>query len=270
VNHAYDTDRDYTISLSCFDNYGATSIPPASVSANFDYQKRQAVLAEANRKADEIKQKANEEAERVKAAAQQEVAAAKNAEEKAKQAQKAATQEKADAQKVQEEAQKEREDAARKLNEAKAFPVADNSNKPPVSLPASDPTLPPNDGDSQASKRHPDTDGRKGGQLMIDRQYEIVKAGTGQFWKDGKLQVMLVVRDRSFPNSSIDVQEWQANERSYKSGNAQLTIDLPVGEYIVRALVRRSGEDPRWQKAKVTVSADLHQSTEPHFTVTNF
>jgi hypothetical protein len=144
------------------------------------------------------------------------------------------------------------------------------SKESPVTDPTTDPLSPPSIGDSQAAKRNHDSDGRKGGQRMIDHQYEIVKAGTGQFGKDGKLQVMLVVRDRSFPNSTIEVQEWQANERSYKSGNAQFTIDLPVGKYIVRALVRRSGEDPRWQKAKVTVSADLRKSTEPHFTVTNF
>jgi hypothetical protein len=285
VNHTYDTERDYTISLTCVDNYGATSAPPASVSANFDYQKRKTALAEANRAAQEILQKAKDEAEHT-------TEGARAAEEKAKQGEKVAEQKQVEAEEALKHAQEQAADAERKLKEERPPPsvagISTNqvpteaasgpndksgplkSNESSVPTPTNGSPASSGDGESEASKSGPHMDNRKGAQVMKDSIYEIVKAGTGQFGKDGKLQIMLVVRDKASPNKPISVQEWQANGRSYKNGNSQLTISLPVGEYIVQALVRASGEDPRWQKAKVTVHSDLHQTNEVNFTVTNF
>src|SRR6266481_6904598 len=69
--HTYDTEGEYTISLWCVDNDGATSSPPAMTNVTFDFLKRQKALelaqAEAKREADRLKEaEAQREADRLK------------------------------------------------------------------------------------------------------------------------------------------------------------------------------------------------------------
>src|SRR5258708_4870062 len=59
--HTYASEGEYTVSLWCVDNLGATSSPPAMTNITFDFLKRQKALelanAEAKREADQLKQK---------------------------------------------------------------------------------------------------------------------------------------------------------------------------------------------------------------------
>jgi PKD repeat protein len=68
--HTYASERDYTISLWCVDNYNATSSPPALTNISFALLKRQKAFEQtqldAQREADRIKEEAKKEAAKVK------------------------------------------------------------------------------------------------------------------------------------------------------------------------------------------------------------
>lgn len=118
VPHTYGTERDFTISLWCVDNYGATSSPPALTNISFYFLKRQKAIAETERAKEEAKRqqeladKNNADAERAKAEArkQQELADKNSAD---------AEQAKAEAKKQQDLANKNNADAERAKEEAK-------------------------------------------------------------------------------------------------------------------------------------------------------
>ena len=78
--HTYGSEGEYTISLWCVDNNGATSSLPAMTNISFDFLKRQKAIeqaqAEAKREADRLKEEqARKEAERLEQERQKELAA---------------------------------------------------------------------------------------------------------------------------------------------------------------------------------------------------
>src|SRR6266481_2374312 len=124
--HTYDSEDEYTISLWCVDNYGATSSPPAMTNITFDFLKRQKALEQAKREADRLKEEqARKEAERLEQERQKEMAA--------EEARKAREQ-----QELEEKRKAEAELARQKAKEAAETPIP----PPPTPLAAALPDNP--------------------------------------------------------------------------------------------------------------------------------
>lgn len=282
VQHAYDTERDYTIRLWCVDKYGVTSSPPASVEARFDYQMRQNALAEAQKAAGEITQKAQEEAAKAnkeREEAQRETAAA---EQKLKDLQNAAARIQTNPPavadippvtntnpQVGEQASTPARKAAKSASDLntnitnadqRAAPlIGDASTNAPVVDEGSSPDTP--------IAGLPPQEMPKGAEMLMYRDLEIVKAGVGSITAENTLDAMLVVRDKKHPNTPLDVIEWTVDGKSYRTGNAQFTTRLLVKEHRISVRVKRAGIE-QTAKARVIVTGGQTQTTEPDFTVT--
>ncbi len=116
IAHTYPSEGEYTISLSCIDNLGATSKPPAVTNITFDFLKRQKALefaqaetkrqADAKREADRLREEeARKQAERLEQERkkQMELAAAQEAQ-KAREQQELEAKRKAEAELAQQKA----------------------------------------------------------------------------------------------------------------------------------------------------------------------
>ena len=255
ISHTYDIKRDYTISLWCVDNFGATSTPPASVEAKFDREMRLAAAA-AERKAQEDARIAED----AKKEAQED---ARVADENKRKAQEDA--------RIAEDAKKRAKEA---LDQANTNPVpvvmsTPTTNHAPVA-PEPTPGTPPPQGQSQPSEFPSSTPSgtkpARGAEVLMFRQLEIVKAGVGRLSSDNILEAMLVVRDKTHPNTPLDVLEWVVDGKAYRTRNAQLTTHLTIAEHIVSVKVRHSGIEQS-AKARVVVTGAQAQTTEPDFTV---
>ena len=98
------------------------------------------------------------------------------------------------------------------------------------------------------------------------RDIEILKAGVGRLAADNTIEAMLVVRDKAHPNARLEVIQWILDGSAYRTGNAQFTQRLAIGEHSVSVRVRRATIE-QTVKARVLVTAGQKQTTEPDFTV---
>jgi len=275
--HTYDTDRDYLISLLCVDDLGATSTPPATVEAKFDFLKRQAT-AVALKKAQEDARIADE----AKGAAIQKLNEAKETQDIAKAAQAKADQDKAQAAQDQEKARKAQEAAERaKLAAEKAANDARQATNPLPILPTTNPPsaqpAPPAPDPKAPWPTQPPSTNRpsaandpllKGGEATLQNlnAVEIQKSTVGAFDSEGRLEAILVVRDTQYPNAPLTVLSWEVDGEAHASGNAQYTIRLPVGTHKVSVQVVRSAMR-KTASAAVIVSAQQKQTTESELKV---
>jgi hypothetical protein len=296
ARHEYETERDYTITLWCVDDIGATSAPPAVVHAKFDLEKRQSamaailrakneaeresleaakartevekLLAATNEKRKEMEE-ATRQAEALKSAAEQDRATAAKMKEEADKAHTAAAKVKEDAEREREETAKTTKTPAPQLapfepreNAGRAEGTVTNANS---GGPGREP-----DGGEDTVNRHPSLDERKGAQLLLRdglRQYEIRKAGAGVWRKGDTLEALLVVRDMRSPNARVDVEFWEVGDKQYPVAHPLFTAFLPLGEHKVRVAIRAQGAPLTFRAAKVTVTANAPQATLADFTV---
>ncbi len=268
ARHIYDSERNYTISLWCVDNYGATSSPPALTNISFALIKREKAFEQAQlagqREAERIKKEAKKEADQLKedAKKQQDLAAQQSA-----------------------QAQHDSEAAEQKLREAKELAESVKTNTPvaqappatnsspaiPESTPAQQPpaqqssNIQPEDPPLSGEAPSP-TQPAKGAQALMFRNLEILKAGVGHLSSDNTVEAMLVVRDKSHANASLDVIEWVVDGKAYRTGNAQFTTRLAIAEHVVSVKVRHLGIE-QTAKARVVVTGAQTQTTEPDFTI---
>ncbi len=244
-----------------------TSAPPVTLEANFDFARRQANLAEAQRQAEEIKTQAEAEAAKIHETAQ-------NAEDKAKEEQEKARRD-------SEIAKKERADAEQAKAEVIAAQQATNlpSSEPPIAgpPPTPSPALSPEPDYAapwpSASPRPPknpsSTDsGMKGAEQLVQDLHaiEIQKSSVGSFDAKGNLEAILVVRDILYPNAPLQILSWSVDGQTHNTGNAQYTINLPVGTHKVSVEVLRATFRKK-ASAEVIISAEQKQATEPQIQV---
>jgi len=277
VSHTYETERDYTILLWCVDNYGATSAPPASVDAKFNYDRNRNALAEANRigeQAQHDKDAAEQklkETQRDKDAAEQKL---NETEQKLKAFQEAAEHAKTSPEPVAQIAPQ----IPPSTNPAPS--VADQEPPAPISPPEEPdgtPTIPkplPVETPSRpvpvmtGAQKLMELSGRDRREPLVvdDLDLEILKGGVGSLTSENTLEAILVIRDRKHPNASLDVLEWVVDSKPYATRNAQFTTPLEIREHEVSVKVRHSGIE-QTAKARVIVTGALTQTTEPDFTV---
>ncbi len=283
ARHCYKTERDYTITFWCVDNYGATSSPPVHINVTFSLLKRlkafdQAQL-DAKRESDQIKDDAKKEADQIKEEAKKEADRIKN-EAITKQAL-------ADQESAREKHDKEV--GGQKLKEAEDATVRSKTNTPSVALAMPTNNLPRVNQDlrpAPQSTERPATNSQpgefalpeplgetpsnaepvKGGQRLMFSNLEILKAGVGQLKPDKTLEAILLVRDKSHPNAPLDILEWVVDGKAYHTGNAQFTSRVAVGDHMVGVRVRNLGSQ-QTIKARVVVTGTQTQTTEPNFTV---
>jgi len=228
--HTYGSEGEYTISLWCADNHGATSSPPAITNITFDFLKRQKAIeqaqAEAKREADRLKEEqARKEAERLEQERQKELAA--------QEARKAKEQ-----QDLEEKRRAEAELARQKAKAAAETPI------PPPSTP-----LAAGLSDNPSSRRIVYTPPG-----YAHAEFQIYKEKTEGTEPDGNLLVILVVRCVNFPNTPIATSDWQIDGKDVQLQAGRIRASLSQGRHEVTAhLIRKVGSGPTELKADVTV-----------------
>jgi PKD domain len=242
--HTYASEGEYTISLWCVDNRGATSSPPAMTNITFDFLKRQKALelaqAEAKREAERLEEarkqaEAKREAERLKQeearkqAERLEQERQKQQELAAMQAQKAKEQQDLEA-KQKAEAELARQKAAEAATSPLAAALPDNSSSRIVSYTPPGCTL---------------------------GEFQISKAGTEGTEKDGKLLVILVTRCVNFPHTAVPTSDWQIDGKDVRLQASRIRASLSPGRHEVTALFKPgAGLQPTEIKADVTVETN--------------
>ena len=267
--HTYDSERDYTISLWCVDNYGATSMPPASTNISFYLLKRQKAAAqvrlEAQQEADQIKAAALAEAAKLKEEAQKQKDLAAQQAQQAKEAQALAKKKMAEAEQAQQKAQAEL--AAAEQAKTNLPPVAQPPAPQPPQPPKPEPAPPSNAGsEPQADKPMHADPAVKGATQLISQNLEIIKGGAGRPLSGNTIEAILVVRDSAHANASVDVIEWVVDGKAYHTGNAQFTTSLTVAEHDVSVKTTHLGILST-AKAKVVVTGAQTQATDPSYKV---
>ena len=238
--HTYDSEGEYTISLWCVDNYGATSSPPAMTNITFDFLKRQKALeqaqAEAKREADRLKEEqARKEAERVEQERQKELAA--------QEARKAREQQELEAKR-----KAEAELALQKAKEAAETPTP----PPPTPLAAA---LPDNPSSRTVIFTPP---GYTLGEFQI---YNEKNEGMKQA---GNQPVILVIRCVNFPDTPIATSDWQIDGKDLQLRAGRIRASLSPGQHDVTALLtRKAGSGPTEIKADVTVGTSGDSVVKP-------
>ncbi len=241
ATHTYASEGEYTISLSCVDNLGATSSVPAMTNITFDLLKRQKALelaqAEAKRQA-EVKREAEakREADRLK-----EEEARKQAErleqERKKQMELAAAQE---AQKARE--QRELEEKRKAEVELARYQAAEAAAPPPTPLGAAL-------SDSPSSR---DVIYTPPGWTLGD--FQIYKERIEGKTRDGNSLVVLVTRCVNFPGIPIPTSDWQIDGKETRVKAGRIRASLSPGQHEVTAVFSpKAGTQPRAIKADVTV-----------------
>ena len=225
--HTYASEGEYTISLWCVDNLGATSSPPAMTNITFDFLKRQKALelaqAEAKRQADLLKQEeARKEAERLEQERQRQKELA------AREAQKAREQ-----QELEEKRKAEAELARQKAKEA--------ATPPPTPLAAA---LPDNPSSLIVIYTPPG---------CTLGEFQIYKERTEGMGNDGNLLVILVTRCVNFPNTPIPTSDWQIDGKDVHLQSGRIRASLSPGRHEVTALLTPKAAQPTEIKADVTV-----------------
>jgi PKD repeat protein len=230
VAHTYDSEGEYTISVWCVDNYGATSSLPAMTNITFDFLKRQKVLeqaqADAKREADRLKEEqARKDAERLEQERQKEMAA--------QEARKAREQ-----QELEEKRKAEAELALQKTKEPAKTPVP----PPPTPLAAA---LPDDPSSLKVIFTPP-------GYRHAD--FQIYKEKTEGMAPDGNLPVIFVVRCVNFPDTPIVTSDWQIDGKNVQLQASRIRASLSPGQHEVTALLTsKAGSGPTEIKADVTV-----------------
>jgi hypothetical protein len=240
ARHTYATEGEYTISVWCVDNLGATSSVPAMTNITFDFLKRQKALA-ANREADRLKEEearkqaeANREADRLK-----EEEAKKQAEllEQKRQKELAAQ----EAQKVREQQELERKRKAEaELAQQKAKAAA---TPPPTPLAAG---LPDNPSSRKVIYTPPE---------YTLGEFQIYKEKAEGRSNDGNLLVILATRCVNFPDTPIPTLEWQIDGKDCHVQAGRIRASLSPGRHEVTALFTpRTGSKPKEVKLKAEVT----------------
>jgi len=227
--HTYDSEGEYTISLWCVDNYGATSSPPAMTNITFDFLKRQKALEQAKREADRLKEEqARKEAERLEQERQKGLAA--------EEARKAREQ-----QELEEKRKAEAELARQKAKEAAETPIP----PPPTPLAAA---LPDNPSSRTVIFTPP-------GYTL--GEFQIYKEKTEGMEHDGNLLVILVIRCVNFPDTPIPAADWQIDGKAVQIQAGRIRASLSPGRHDVTALLtREAGSGHTEIKADVTVGTN--------------
>jgi flagellar motor protein MotB len=238
--HTYTSEGEYTVSLWCVDNLGATSSPPAMTNITFDFLKRQKALELAQAEAtDRLKQ---EEA-RKQAEAQREADRLKQ-EEARKQAER-----------LEQERQKQKELAALEAQKAKEQQELEAKRKAEAELAqqkakeAATPSLAAALPDNPASRTVIYTPlGYTIG------EFQICKEATAGQGKDGTLQVILVTRCVNFPHTAVPTANWQIDGKEFHLQAGRIRAALSPGRHEVTAFFRpKSDLQPNEIKAEVTV-----------------
>jgi PKD domain-containing protein len=227
--HTYASEGEYTVSLWCVDNLGATSSPPAMTNLTFDFLKRQKALeqaqAEAKREADRLKEEeARKQAERLEQEKQKELAAMEA--QKAKERQELEAKRKAEAE----------------LAQQKAKEAATPPPPPPTPLAAA---LPDNHSSRIVIYTPPG---------CTLGEFQIWKEGTAGMGKDGNLLVTLDTRCVNFPDSAVPTADWQIDGKEVHLQASRIRASLSPGQHEVTALFTpKGGLQPKEIKADVTV-----------------
>jgi PKD repeat protein len=232
VGHTYASEGQYTISLWCVDNLGATSSVPAMTNITFDFLKRQKALEaaqaearraeEAKREADRLKaEQAKMEADRLEQERQKQLAAAMEAQ-KAREAQELEQKRMADA------------EMARKAATPPPTPLAAGLSANPFS-------------------------GKVGytpaGHSLGD--FEIYKETTDGKANDGNLLVILSTHCINFPGTTIPTANWQIDGKEVNLQAGRIRASLSPGQHEVTArFTPKSGLQPKEIKADVTVETN--------------
>jgi len=224
--HTYDSEGEYTISLWCVDNYGATSSPPAMTNITFDFLKRQKALEQAQAEAERLKaEQARKEAERLEQERQKELAA--------QEARKAREQLELEAKR-----QAEAELARQKAKEAAQTPTP----PPPTPLAAALP-------DNPSSRKVIFT---PSGYTL--GEFQVNKEKTEGMEHGGNLLVVLVIRCVNFPDTPIPAADWQIDGKAVQLQAGRIRASLSPGQHEVTALLtRKTGSGPTELQAAVTV-----------------
>ena len=241
--HAYASEGEYTVSLWCVDNLGATSSPPAMTNIVFDFLKRQKALelaqAEAKRQADQLKQ---EEARK-----QAEEEARKQAERMEQERQKQKELAALEAQKAKEQQELE---AKRKADAELALQKAKEAAPPPLAA-----ALPDNLSSRIVIYTPP-------GYTL--GEFQISKEGTAEKGIDGKLQLIFVTRCVNFPHTAVPAADWQIDDKEVHLQASRIRASLSPGRHEVTALFTpKSGLQPNELKADVTVETTGESVVSP-------
>jgi len=238
--HTYDSEGQYTISLWCVDNSGATSSPPAMTNITFDFLKRQKALAqaqaEAKRQADLLKEEqARKEAERLEQEKQKEMAA--------QEARKAREQQDLEAKR-----KAEAELARQKAKTTAAIPV------PPPRTPL-----------ASGLANNPSS-----GKVIFTPpgytlgEYQIYMEKTEGKGRDGNLLVILVTRCINLPDSPIATADWQIDGKGVQLQAGRIRASLSPGRHDLTALLtHKPASGPAEIKAVVTVGTSGDCVVEP-------
>jgi hypothetical protein len=229
ASHTYAEEGEYTISLWCIDNLGATSSLPAKTNITFDLLKRQKALeqaqaeGEAKREADRLKaDAARKEAERLEQERQKKELAA------------------LEAQKARELEEKRKAEAAelarKKAKEATATPITD--------LPA-----------PLAAALLDDSSSRKVIYTPPDYllgDFQISKEKNEGLGKDGNILVILATRCVNFPETPVVTSNWHIDGKDVQVRAGRIRASLPPGKHEVTAIfTRKSDSQPTELKADV-------------------
>jgi PKD repeat protein len=237
--HTYESEGEYTISLWCVDNDGATSSLPATTNITFDFMKRQKALeqaqAEAKREAERLKEEqAKKEAERLEQERQKALAA--------EAARKASEQ----------QALEEKRNAELARQKAQEAAAQTPTPPPPAPLAAAVPENP------SSRKVIYTPSGYSHG------EFEISKEKTEKMEQGGNLPVVLVIRCVNFPNTPIATSDWKIDGKDVQVPAGRIRASLSPGRHEVTALLtRKAGTGPTEVKADVTVRPNGDCVVEP-------
>jgi flagellar biosynthesis GTPase FlhF len=235
--HTYATEGEYTISLWCVDNLGATSSPPAMTNITLDFLKRQKAIAadrlkeeearkqaEAKREADRLKEEeARKQTERLEQERQKQLAAMEA--QKAREQQELEQKRKAEAELARQKAQ----EAATPLPTPLAAALPDNPSSRKVIYTPTGRTL----GEFQISKERTEGKGN-----------------------DGNLLVILVTRCVNFPDTPIPISDWQIDGKGHIQAG-RIRASLSPGRHEVSAIFKpKAGSQQTELKADVTVETN--------------
>jgi hypothetical protein len=238
--HTYDAEGQYTISMWCMDNAGATSSPPATADITFDLLKRQKAQelaeAEAKRQADMLKEEqARKEAERLEQEKQKEMAV--------------------------EAARKAKEQQDLEAKRKAAAELAAQKAKTPSAVPAPLPRTPLASG----LANNPSLGTvifTPAGYKLGDYQIHLEKnEGKG---RDGNQLVILATRCVNLPDSPIATADWKIDGKGVLLQTGRIRASLPPGQHdLVAILTHKPASGPAEIKAVITVGTGGDCVLEP-------
>lgn len=234
--HTYASEGQYTISLWCVDNLGATSSPPAMTNITFDFLQRQKALeqaqaeakrqAEAKLAADRLKaEEARKQAQLLEQERQKQMELAALNAQKAKEQQALEAQRMAEAELARQKAQEAATPPPTPLGAA----MSDNpSSRKPIFTPP----------------------GYTLGEFQIAKERTEGKA------TDGNVLVVLVARCVNFPGLPTPPAVWQIDGKDVRVQTGRVRASLSPGQHEVTAVFTpKSDLQPKEIKADVTVEA---------------